>query len=209
MVDSGIVGKVTGIDIRDAWSKDNTKLTNREHWYHKLPGGFFGEMLPHSIYLAMSFLGNLEVVSVHTNKLTSRDWIAADELRVLFEGENGLGNVALSCNWPKGECTIDIFGTRRNLHFRLHSAVLTKYGSGGETRLWRGLDNLSQSYQYMVGTASAALNKILGRRHSGHHTLISRFIESVRDNTEPPVTGEEGREVVRQMEFIVARMNRV
>ena len=131
----------------------------------------------------------------------------ADEMRVIVEGDNGLGTIALSCNWPKGESTIDIFGTRRNLHISLRSALLTRYGSGGASGLWRGLDNLNQGYQHLVCTAAAAFNTMLGRYNSGHHTLISRFIDSVRDNTEPPVTGEEGREVVRQMEIIVAGMS--
>ena len=207
MVDSGHIGRLTGIDIRDAWRKDNADLANREHWYHELPGGVFGEMLPHSIYLAMSFLGDIEVTSVQTKKLTDHGWVVADEMRVIVEGDNGLGTIALSCNWPKGESTIDIFGTRRNLHISLRSALLTRYGSGGASGLWRGLDNLNQGYQHLVCTAAAAFNTMLGRYNSGHHTLISRFIDSVRDNTEPPVTGEEGREVVRQMEIIVAGMS--
>jgi predicted dehydrogenase len=207
MVDSGQIGRLTGIDIRDAWGRYNPDLANREHWYHRLPGGVFGEMLPHSIYLAMSFLGDIQVASVRTKKLTTHEWVAADELRVIVEGENGLGTITLSCNWPRGESTVDIYGTRRNLHVNLRSALLTRHGSGGDNGLWRGLDNLSQSYQHMVCTASAAFNTILGRYSIGHHTLISRFIDSVRDNTEPPVTGEEGREVVRQMEIIVAGMS--
>jgi len=106
-----------------------------------------------------------------------------------------------------GGATLDVFGTRRNLHIDLHSGVLTKFGIGGEVRPWRALDNLSQGYQLFACTTYAALSTLLGRWHSGHHTLIEKFVESIRNDTKPPVTGEEGKEVVRLLESITAQMN--
>ncbi len=206
MTNAGIIGDLTGIDIVDAWPKDSADFMNKDHWYHKLPGGVFGEILPHPIYLAMSFLGKLEPVAVYGTKLSSYEWIVADELRVILEGEKGTGMITASCNWPKGGATLDVFGTRRNLHVDLHSGVLTKFGVGGESRPWRALDNLSQGYQLFACTTYAGLNTLLGRQHSGHHTLIEKFIESIRNDTEPPVTGEEGKEVVRVLERIAGQM---
>lgn len=207
MTNGGVIGDLTGIDIVDAWPKENAEFTNKDHWVHKLPGGVFGEILPHPIYLAMSFLGKLEPVAVYARKLSSYEWVVADELRVILEGEKGTGMITASCNWPKGGATLDVFGTRRNLHVDLHSGVLTNFGTGGEGRPWRALDNLSQGYQLLACTTYAALNTLLGRQHSGHHTLIEKFVESIRNNTKPPVTGEEGKEVVRVLERITAQMN--
>jgi predicted dehydrogenase len=47
---------------------------------------------------------------------------------------------------------------------------------------------------------------MLGRHRTGHHNLIERFAEAVRNDTAPSVSGEEGREVVRVLEKIEALM---
>ena len=67
--------------------------------YGQVPGGMFGEMLPHPLYLATAFLGKVEPISVYTRKLSEYDWVAADELRVTLEGRNGLAVITESVNW--------------------------------------------------------------------------------------------------------------
>jgi 2-alkyl-3-oxoalkanoate reductase len=209
IVNEGVIGDLTGIDYRDAWPKDSAGFINKDHWHHKLPCGVFGEMLPHPIYVEMAFLGKLEPVSVYAKKLSSYEWVIVDELRIILEGERGIGTITASCNWPKGgkdEATVDMFGTKSNLHADLQTAVLTKYGAGGGSRTARVLDNLRQDYQQLTCISSAAFNSMLGRHRTGHHNLIERFAEAVRNDTAPPVSGEEGREVVRVLEKIDALM---
>lgn len=206
LVDECFIGDLTGLDYRDGWPRDNDTLVNRYSWHHELPGGVFCEILPHPIYLATAFLGTLEPAIVYTKKLGSYDWMVADEVRIILEGENGMATITASCNWPKGAATLDIFGTKRNLQVDIHSGVLTSYGAGGESRLWRALDNLSQGYQRFACTASAVFNTALGKHHSGHDILIWRFVEAIREDMQPPVTGEEGREVVRVLEKITSQI---
>ena len=83
LVSEGVVGDVVGLSITDSMARDADLLLNNEHWCHRLPGGIFGEMLPHPLYLAQAFLGELEPVAVHSRKLGDYDWIAADELSLI------------------------------------------------------------------------------------------------------------------------------
>jgi predicted dehydrogenase len=207
IVNEGAIGDLTGIDLRTAWSRDSSEIVgamNKDHWYYKLPCGVFGEMLPHEIYLAIAFLGNLEPVAVYARKLDNYEWVSVDELRIILESEKGIGTITASCNWPKGMATLDLFGKKRNLHVSIHNGLLFEYGAGKESRPRRALDNLSQSYKQLACTASIAFNTMLGKHHSGHHTLIEKFAESILNDTAPPVPGEEGREVVRLLEKIDA-----
>ena len=207
IVSQGFLGNLTGIDFRDAWPQDNADLGDKNHWYHELPCGVFGEMLPHPIYIQMAFLNNIEPVAVYAKKLSSYEWVLADEVRIILEGERGIGTITASCNWPNGgkdESIVDIFGTKNNLRADLHTAVLTKYGAGGASRAGRVLDYLSQNYQQLTCISSAAFNSMIGRHRTGHHNLIERFIEAVRNDTAPPVSGEDGREVVRVLQKIDA-----
>ena len=206
MVNKGGIGNLIGLDLRDGRPNDSDGFTNKDYWYHKLPGGVFSEDLPHPIYLAIAFLGNLEPVAVYSKKLTSYDWVVADEVRIILEGERGMATITASCNWPKVAAAVDIFGTKRNLHVDIHSSVLTRFGGGGDTRPWRALDNLSQGYQQVACTISAVFNTVLGKHPSGHDILIWKFVEAIRDDKQPPVTGEEGREVMMVVEKITSQI---
>ena len=206
MVSQGGIGDLVGINIEDLLPKDVPMVVDKEHWCHKLPGGMLTEMLPHPIYLAVGFLGNLEPVAVHTRKLNDYDWIVADEVRIILEGRKGVGAITFSCSSPKDKVIVNIFGTKRNLRIDLWNSAMTEYGVGGESLPSRALENLSQSLSILTNTIFATLSVISGKFHWGHYNLIQRFIESIQNDTEPPVTGEEGREVVRVLEKVTAQI---
>lgn len=206
MVKRGIIGDLIGISITDSMPRDGDLILNKEHWCHSLPGGIFGEMLPHPIYLAQAFMGRLEPVAVHSRKLSSYDWLVADELRVILEGENGLATITESVNWPEDIMTLDIFGTKMPLHVDIWGTVMTRYAVASRGRFSRGWQNLEQSFQRLVGTASTTLSVISGRFRGGHRNLIQKFVESLQNGTEPPVTMEKAREVVRLYQAITAQI---
>ncbi|MBA7572778.1 MAG: hypothetical protein GH159_01695 [Dehalococcoidia bacterium] len=207
MVDEGVVGDVVGVSITDSIARDADLVLNKDHWCHKLPGGIFGEMLPHPIYLVQAFLSGLEPVAVHSRKLGSRDWLAADELRVILEGENGLATITESVNWPEDFMVLDIFGTEMSLHVDIWGAVMTGYAvAGGGGRFSRGGQNLEQGFQRLGGTAATAFNVISGRFRDGHRSVIQQFFESVRTGIGMPVTVEEAREAVRLYQAVTAQI---
>ena len=206
MVGERVIGDVVGISITDSMPRDGDLVLNKEHWCHKLPGGIFGEMLPHPIYLAQAFLGRLEPIAVHSRKLSSYDWLVADELRVILEGKNGMATITESVNWPEDIMTLDIFGTKMCLHVDIWGAVMTRYAVASRGHFSRGRQNLEQSWQRLIGTASTAFNVISGRFRGGHYNLIQKFIASLQSGAEPPVTMEEAREVVRLYQAITAQI---
>jgi predicted dehydrogenase len=207
MVSEGVVGDVVGVSITDSMARDADLILNKEHWCHKLPGGIFGEMLPHPVYLVQAFLGELEPVAVHSRKLGSRDWMAADELRVILEGKNGLATITESVNWPEDFMVLDIFGTRMSLHVDIWGAAMTRYGvAGGGRRFGRGWQNLELGFQRLGGTASTTWSVISGHFRDGHRSVLARFFESVRTGIGMPVTVEEAREAVRLYQLVTAKI---
>lgn len=201
----GLLGTVTGVDIKLTWAKNVPDIPNKDHWYHKMPDGFFGEIMPHAIYIIGAFLGQLEVVAAHAKKLTSYEWIIADELRVLLEGKTGLGTIGISCNWPQTKGFLDIYGTERNTRIDLFNWTMTQYGVRELTNVTRVAETAKQITQQVSSTTEAVFNVVSGRFTSGHDTLIRHYIKSIQDDTEPPVTPEEGREVVRLEEEIIKK----
>ena len=206
MVSKGSIGDFVGMDIKELSLTDAALLMNKEHWCHKLPGGIFSETLPHAIYLAAAFLGNLEPVAAQSRKFSGYDWVTADEIRIILKGRKGMGTITYSCNSTKDKVIIDIYGTKKNLRIDLWNSVMTEYGVGTGSRPSRALENLSQSFSILVSSIFTTLSVISGKFHSGHYTLIRGFIESIRNDTEPPVTVEETREVIRTLEKITAQI---
>lgn len=199
LVKSGAVGDVIGVEIKHFEQRNDYRIMDRNHWYHRLPMGVFGHTLPHALYLSMEFLGRVNPVAVYVTRLSERDWIPFDEARVVLKGERGIATILLSCNSCKGVTEIDIYGTKMNLHV---ASTLLKSKSRA-SRFSAAMENITHSVQLASQTALNGARWIVGRYHTSHYTLISQFIRAILTNTEPPVTPEEGREVVRVFEKIV------
>ncbi len=208
MVSKGSIGDLVGIDIQMLHSQASASimLMNREHWCHSLPAGILTEMLPHPIYLAAAFLGKLEPVGAHSGKSSGCDWVVADEISVILKGRKGMGTINNSCNSPQSKTIIDIHGTKKHLRIDYFNSVITEYGGGTGSRPSRALENLGQSFSILASTVSTSLSVISGKFHNGHYTLIQRFIESIQNDTEPPVTLQEARDVVEVVEKITAQI---
>jgi predicted dehydrogenase len=211
MVSRGIIGDLVGVEIKQSCPpQDFPVISDPTHWWHKLPGGVFGDTLPHPLYLAREFLGELTPLAVYAGKLGHLEHMRFDELRIILEGEKGIATIISSCSMPS-LMVIDIFGTRMNLHGNLYNGVVIKYrgksdmGQGSPPR--RALENVNWSFQLLSNTLSTGARVFLGKR-GGHRVLISEFIESVQNGTEPPVTAEDGRRILGLLEEITRQMTR-
>ena len=104
---------------------------------------------------------------------------------------------------------IDIFGTKKSIHANLHNSVVITYG--GKTDMGKGIaslyarENLQRSFRILADTFAGGVNFIQGK-HRGIPTGIRKFMESIQNGTEPPVTAEDGREVLRVWEKITSQM---
>ena len=215
LVQEGKLGTLIGMDVRYFKRRDDSWILNKNHWSHKLPGGMFGEILAHPIYLERAFLGDLGVAAVHIRKLGSSQWIRSDELRVIVDGERGIGTITLSLNAPRNEAIIDIYGSDMNLHLDLWTATIIKHRpttvssfptSSGSFSL--GKDNLNRAFQRTTSTFINTAKFLLRRLPNGHQILIPQFVEAVQNNGSPLVTAEEGREVVKVLENISEEIER-
>jgi len=205
----GIIGDLVRVEVKQSCPpQDFPIIADPNHWWHKLPGGVFGDTLPHPIYLAREFLGDIEPVAVYPKKMGNLDHMRFDEVQIILQGRKGVGTIISSCNWPS-LWMIDIFGTKKNIHANLHNSVVITYG--GKTDMGKGIaslyarENLQRSFRILTDTFAGGVNFIQGK-HRGIPTGIRKFMESIQNGTEPPVTAEDGREVLRVWEKITSQM---
>ena len=201
-VAKGSIGEVMGANIQVLTRRAALLAQNPQHWSFGLPAGVFTEILPHTIYLAQTFLGIVEPVRVHVKHTALNHRGSFDTIEVILEGINGLG--AITCSGPssKDKTIIDIHGTRKNMRIDLFNSTLLEYGTGSSSRSSRALENLQQVFSLLTCTAGTTLNVLTGRFHSGHFNIIRGFVQSIRNNTNAPVSVEQAREVIRVLEGI-------
>jgi predicted dehydrogenase len=202
-VAGGDIGDLLAVEVRSLDKRDGA-LSKPEHWCHSLTGGIFGEYAPHPVYLLRAFLGKIHSVKAVSRKSSEFPWVAADELRVLVEAERGIGSFTISCNSHNKSFEIDIFGTRGRLHVDNFTLSMTRRRFRGNRTDELVLDQLYLGGQQLAGAVSSFLMTVLGRRwyKVGHQTVMRGFVRSIRDNLEPPVPGEDGRETMRVLDEI-------
>ena len=206
-VESGDIGDVVGIDIKALSHRIAEIAKSTDHWYNDLPAGVLTEILPHPIYLAQAFLGIVEPVGVCIRKADRNHQLTADAFRINLEGEKGIGAISYAGPATKDKLIIDINGTRKNLRVDLWNSAKVEYGMYGQGRASRARENVRQCLSILQCSASTTLNVLMGRFHSGHYNIISRYAKSIRGEGEQPISIEQAREVIRVLELVTAMVS--
>lgn len=180
-------------------------------WYHTLQGGLFGEIMPHALYVQLAFLGKIEKIFGVTRQTREvSDLLPFSELQVLMKSGNCTGGLLISSRIKSNHLIIftRIVGSRKIILANVPTGTITitnLRGSDtlpilrGESLFTKAMTNLEPALQSIYKTISQAGKVLTGavKPRMTHEILIKGFIESIEKGTQPPVTGEEGREVVR------------
>jgi len=176
-------------------------------WFNKLPGGLFFDEAPHFLYLMRYFLGDLQLEQAwHHSNLSSS--ITDERTEVRLHGTRGNGQLTVWTGAPFSEWLFILFCSRAVLVLDLfrdicihlppeegHKALdVLKSSARGTFELWKG-----------IGTSG--LNLVGGRLLYGHDRLVDQFLKAVITGKEPPVTAQEGVEVVALIEDILSKVS--
>ena len=203
LVARGALGTVVGAEVywrafRGVYSERYRKAT----WLYKLPGGVLHEPAPHPVYLLRAFVDPLRIIAVLSKPTGSDPLTPSEDLHVLVEGETGVGSMTISTSTGPKQRFLRVHGTVMSIHIDLATNTLVKFRTSGTAKLSKALANLDHGLQLLSKTIAKTLRTLLGRGKHGHEILIERFYESLRQGTDPPVTGEDGRAVVAVLDHI-------
>ena len=208
LVAEGAIGDFTGMRIFLSDPRDEM-IMRKDYWIHKLPGGLIGETGPHPVYISLAFLDKVNDVDVYAKRFLKHPWAPFDEFRIELEGERAVSSITISYASNRYTANVDILGTESALHLDLQSMLVLRQGAKPSlSPLSLVSTSLGSVSQTIGGLLANSLKAATGRFRLGHDTVIEMFVNSVLSNTPPPVTGEEGREVVRVMEMIVKELYR-
>jgi len=206
LVKEGAIGNFIGMRILLADPKDEM-IMRKDYWIHKLPGGVIGETGPHPVYISLAFLDKVNSVEVFTKNYLEHPWARFDEFRFELDAANGLSSTAISYSGERYAAEVEIFGSKGALYVDLQSMLCIKHGP--KTSLSQGTlvkTSLSTIFQTLGGITANGFKALAGQFKVGHDTVIELFVDSVINDTTPPVTGEQGREVIRVLDMIVNRL---
>lgn len=197
IVEKGIIGKIINVEV-NIFSKISGKLANPNHWCHHLPGGIIGEYGPHAVYVAQTFLGKIHEIHAVKLKSTVFPFVLADGIKVLLKGDKSIGSFSVLCNSSKYSFEVDIFGEKGTLHLDIYPFPrIFKVGKENLHPLLTIKEDLFKIIQTITSFPKVLLTKPISQIYKTHKILIRMFVESIRKNGNPPITGEEGKETVR------------
>lgn len=210
IAEKGELGEVLNVEIEALNTKEDSMAANKHHWSHQLPGGRFSEMLAHPIYLLRSFLqGDIKCVDIEVSKTGDCPWMKSDELCAMFRVGKKIGRAYASFNSSREAIYVNLYCAHGILKFDIINSTLNVLHARSPSRLSKGYDSLKQASQLVKWTAMNAGRVLSGNWHSGHDTCIRLFAESLLVNREPPVTVKDGLAVIRTLEDMCNRIEKL
>jgi predicted dehydrogenase len=173
-------------------------------WAHGLPGGRFTDVLPHAIYLARHFMGDVERVAA----CDGHGAAGRTDLGVTLACARGLASLRISLAATPWELGVVLRGEEGTIRVDLarQRAVLAHVPRHGGRRVTQLRVATATAAQTALGVVDRVLGKATGRLrgYPGMRTLIAVFHRSVRDGLPPPVPFQDGAAVVAALETILA-----
>ncbi len=200
LVGSGRVGR-----IRHVYAVQMSSPSRRlPHWYPDLPGGLFYDEAPHMMYLLEAFLGPMTIHDAwaSTNREKGGE---LEKLEARFAGSDDVsGTLTMVFSAPVSEWLITIVGTKGVVSIDVFRDICIYVPPDG---CHSARDILTTSLHAVVGhlrgTLSTGFRVVSHRQFWGHDVLINGFLEAVRGDIEPPVTGRDGARIVGYMEDVL------
>lgn len=190
---------------------NNGKTEQYPSWYYTLQGALFDEIIPHGLYVQLAFLGKIKKICGLTKKMgEASELLPFSDLQVMMDCDNGIGGLFISSRIKSPHALIltRVVGSKKIMVANIPTGTVTKMKLGGSDTLpmaektglfTKAMMNLGPAFQLVSKTISLGSKALLGSvgLEMTHKILIKRFVESIEHGTEPPVTAEEGREVVK------------
>lgn len=202
--DSSAFGDVSGII---AFQMSNLKR-RLPKWYPMLPGGLFFDESPHTIYSILEFLGDDVSVSWSRTEKWDSNPQPLSRVDAFLETKTKDKTAYICCNFnsPRDEWIIAFLGTKRVAIIDFFRDTLVELDEGSKhTPSEVLMKSLGLLWQITKETARSGFCFLAKNLYFGHDELIRRFIDAVENDSEPPVSGEKGKMVLKIIEQILRK----
>ena len=210
LIDAGEIGEPVTVEVDYSFNVNRYPAMTQEgaeksHWIFKLNGGPLEDQMPHPLSMAIGYLGEVrEVKTISQNRgKVPKPW--DDEIRVSLNGEKAHAEIYISfSNRPdamiftvrgtQGTVVADVYGMITTID---RDSILPRAAARGMTGFRRGWQNMSGALANVAGVLTGGMDKTNGVRD-----LVAGFYDAIQQQTPPPVTMHEGKQVIDLMHRI-------
>ncbi len=197
-VESGRLGEITGVDVFQGAEVGEAEkmLAPSDDWRVNLPGGMLHNLASHPLYLMRRFAGPAKRVQVLATELAAGK---LSEVRLVAQGERCLAGVTMSARTQPFMNRLSIFGTSGTIEVNLNNMTLIERRTRRLPKLvGKVWPNLDEARQLVGATASNTFAYVSGKQrfYPGIGGHLQSLYASVAAGGPPPVSAEEGRDVV-------------
>lgn len=203
MVDSGIFDPVYfRVSV-----KESAELIGAPSWIATAEeGGILWETGCHSAYLQLHFLKEINEVFAMGDKI--KHSVYDNFVAVLHTSNQDLGVIELSWLAKRPEVVFDLMGSDGKrmeiLNYDYLSEIPQKPPAGVIQGFYLDQKTIFKKWAKMI-IESLQKRELLTCLH--HYTLISKYIESIKTDSDPPVKPEDGRKTIELLECIEQSLN--
>jgi scyllo-inositol 2-dehydrogenase (NADP+) len=201
--DSNELGKVTG-----AVALQLSNLKRRlPTWYPSLPGGLFFDESPHMLYSILEFLGDVSVEWASTTKFADNPQpFSRVEALMASKSTDASAYLRFAFDAPRDEWILMVMGTKRVMLIDFFRDTVLELAGGGEHTASEVLSHsFNYMWQYTKETANSGVRLLARNLYFGHSELIRRFIDSIENDTDVPISAESGKQVIGLIEQILSK----
>lgn len=179
-------------------------------WIYNLPGGVYHDFMPHPLYVLLEYTGRPKEIKVMNQSHGVLPQSMPDELRILISGEKAFGILTFSFASQPHLHFIRIYGTKGMAEIDINTMTTVIHPlSSLPKAAQKATYNLTEAMQLFKSTVSNVINFVTGKLkpYQGMKILIHNFYDSIKNNTEPPVTKEQALLVIETMDEIFRQID--
>ena len=180
----------------------------RLHWSCDLPAGFFHDVLPHPLYLALYWAGAIRRIVVTPKVHGALPQRMTDHLDIMVDGEQATAHVTLSFVTNPRHYYLRMFCENGTVLVNFHTMTVVV---DSRSRLPRSVDramaNLSHAYRLSRSTVGTIVDTLRGKLlpYQGLQLLVPEYYQSLRERREPPVSRALALAVSQAEEAVVSQ----
>ena len=205
-IEEGRIGALVGVDVFQGAEIGEAEkmLAPSDDWRVNLPGGILHNLASHPLYLMRRFAGAAKQLHVVATQLAPGKLA---EARLVAEGEECLASVCMSVRARPFMNRLSLLGTKGSVEINLNNMTYVERRSRNLPKLiGKVWPNLDEARQLVGSTATNTVAYVSGRQrfYPGIGAHLARLYESLSVGGEPPVSAQEGIDVVEWYDRILA-----
>ncbi len=198
VVESGRLGDILGVDVFQGAEvgEADKMLGTSDDWRVNLPGGILHNLASHPLYLMRRFAGPVSQIEVVATELAAGK---LSEARLIARGERCLATVAISARTQPFMNRLSIYGSAGTIEVNLNNMTFISRRTRKLPKLiGKVWPNVDEARQLLGSTTSNTIEYLRGKQgfYPGIGVHLAKLYASLATGGPPPVTAEEGRDVV-------------